>query len=115
MKELINRSLLIIKPRKPYLDWAKSIDNESRDITIEELSEDCSVYLVRDYGMYEEQEIILQKHYRDIFREQLNSWMLDESTWPVKRDYKTFKRWFRVEFHSLIYDLESSKYITEDN
>src|SRR2546425_432127 len=29
----------------------------------------------------------------------------DESTWPATRDLKTFRRWFRVDIHSVVVDV----------
>ena len=58
-----------------------------------------SVFVNRD------DERILKKVYRRIFEEELYAWMTDESVWPEKRDYPTFRAWFDVAFHSLVFDL----------
>ncbi len=114
MYELVNKSMIIVKPRKPFLDWANSTDEEFNDISQEEMEDDCAVFLIQDYEEDHEKEEILQKHYTAIFEAELGGWCTDESMWPVKRDYKTFKQWFRVDFHSMVFDLQDDDYKLED-
>jgi len=42
----INRSLIILRPKQPFLDWACSLDDDSNDLTIENLNEDSTAYLI---------------------------------------------------------------------
>ena len=114
MFELVNRSLIIVKPRKPFLDWANSIDDDHNDFTKKEMEDDCAVFLMQDYEEDIEKEEILQKHYRTLFEAELGGWCIDESMWPKNRGYETFKQWFKVEFHSMIFDLEDDEYIVEE-
>ncbi|HKZ03623.1 MAG TPA: hypothetical protein VJ180_15375 [Pyrinomonadaceae bacterium] len=36
----INRSLIILKPKQPFIDWARTLDDEDKNLTLKELSED---------------------------------------------------------------------------
>lgn len=56
---------------------------------------------------------IIQNVYQHIFEEQLTDWITDESKWPQKRDIKTFKKWFTVEYHSVVSDLVGD-YLEDD-
>jgi len=47
----------------------------------------------------------VRKHYREIFEQALDSWMTDASVWPDKRDLRTFRKWFDVEYHDFLVDL----------
>ena len=114
MFELVNRALIVVKPRKPFLDWANGVDDEFKEMTIEEMEDDSAVFLIQDYEADEEREEILQKHYKTIFEAELNGWVIDESMWPENRDYITFKQWFLVVFHSIVFDLQDDDYIIED-
>ena len=49
----------------------------------------------------------LRKFCKAIFEEELESWYTDPSLWPAKRDFRTFCRWFRWSYHSVIVDLAS--------
>ncbi len=105
MKE-VNRSLVVVKPRQPYVDWANSFvedDDEVHGIAF--FHRDCTAYLIDEIEEEGDEERILKKVYRRIFEEELYAWMTDESVWPEKRDYPTFRAWFDVAFHSLVFDL----------
>ena len=103
MKE-INRSVLIICAKKPFLHWLNSLPDPD-ECTLEEINEDQSAFLLPEYEDDRRQEYILKKYYKEIFEEQLNDWWVDPDAWPITRDLKTFKKWFDVEFHSMAFDL----------
>jgi hypothetical protein len=42
----INRSLIILKPKQPFLAWIRTLDDEDQDLTLEELAEDSTAYLI---------------------------------------------------------------------
>ena len=101
----INRSLIILRPKQPFLDWARSLDDESEDLTLESLNDDSTVYLIPEIWEDFDQEEFLKTCYDILFEEQLEGWCMDEAAWPQQRDLKLFLGWFEVEFHSLVFDL----------
>ena len=101
----INRSLIILRPKQPFLDWARSLDDESKDLTLESLNEDSTVYLIPEIWQDSDQEEFLKTCYDILFEEQLEGWWRDETRWPQQRNLKVFLDWFEVEFHSLVFDL----------
>jgi hypothetical protein len=40
-----------------------------------------------------------------LFKTDERKWWQDPDAWPSKRDLPTFKKWFDVEFHSVVFDL----------
>ena len=100
----IDRSLLIVKPKKPFLDWFRAVDNDET-LTLEDVREDPSAYLIRELESPEEESEILKECFEDIFEAQLSSWYIDRDVWPPQRDLKMFLEWFDIEFHSLVFDL----------
>ena len=38
----INRSLVILKPKQPFLTWARTLNDEDKDLTLEQLAEDSA-------------------------------------------------------------------------
>lgn len=64
-----------------------------------------SAYLLPEYEDDNQMEYLLEKYFKPIFEEQLNGWWQDTDAWPPRRDLKTFKEWFDVEFHSVVFDL----------
>lgn len=101
----INRSLIILKPKQPFLDWLKTQDDKLEDLTLERLAEDSTAYLIPELWDDKAQDEILKVLYADLFEEELEAWWQDETVWPKKRSFKTFEEWFEVDFHSLVFDL----------
>ncbi len=42
----INRSLILLKPKQPFLNWLRALDDDDNDLTLKELSDDSTAYLV---------------------------------------------------------------------
>ena len=105
MKE-IDRSILTVRAKQPFLDWLHSLpDPDPVGYTLDEVNRDQSAYLLPEYEDDNQMEYLLEKYFKQIFEEQLNGWWLDADAWPPRRDLKTFKEWFDVEFHSIVFDL----------
>ena len=111
---MVNRSVLIVKKKEPFRQWVKSLPDPD-DITLEELNEDTTAYLVPVCVDDDQRDRILRRIFKVIFEDRLNGWWLDENYWPVKRDLATFKQWFSVEFHSEVVDVVNSKLISEED
>lgn len=101
----INRSLVILRPKQPFLDWGMAIDDDDTNFTLEELAEDSTAYLIPELWQDSDQQELLESYYVVLFEEQLAGWWTVEADWPQKRDLKMFLAWFEVEFHSLVIDL----------
>ena len=100
----INRSVAIIKPKQPFVDWANSVGDEEEQYSISDLSTDCSVILLPVLDSDEHAEAFIKEIYQDVFELELSSWIVDDHTWPEKVTYKMFLEWFEVEFHSIVFD-----------
>lgn len=110
---MLNRSVLIVKAKEPFRQWVNFLP-DADEITLEELNEDVTAYLVPEYNDDNQRDRILSKIYKEIFAEKLDEWWQDEKDWPVKRDLRTFKQWFHVEFHSIVVDVVDGELIDED-
>lgn len=100
----VNRSAIIIKFKQPYLGWTKSLP-DADDITLDELNRENNIYMIQEFETPAHLEKILKSIYSDIFEAELDAWYRDIETWPGNRDYKTFKKWFEVESHSMVFDM----------
>jgi hypothetical protein len=95
----INRTLLIIIPKKPYLDWVNSFDNIQVD------AGEYSAYLIPEkYDEYNYKDY-LEKHCQDIFESELYAILRDSDFYPEKRDYNTFNKWFETHACDTVFDL----------
>ena len=101
----INRGLMVVKPKQPFLDWVQSLD-EGGDLELKDLHDDASAYLVPEWEMDDDRLKILEWCAEYVFEQELWSWYTDEDLWPLQRDADTFLLWFDIEFHSLVFDLD---------
>ena len=101
----INRAVLVVKPKQPFLAWAHSLDDESKDLTLERLREDCTAYLIPEIQFDSEQHQVLGRCFELLFEEELEAWHTEPKDWPQYRNLEMFLEWFEVEFHSLVFDL----------
>jgi hypothetical protein len=109
---MINRAALIVRPRKPYLDWAASVDDSG---LVPDSNDEQTVYLIPAYEDDRGAQRILKKVFAQVFEDQLCDWCVDESVWPVRRDFKIFCEWFTFELHSIVEDLCEDEAIWEDD
>jgi hypothetical protein len=100
----INRQVAIIKPKEPYLNWINSLPDAGKSFELEGLSSDCTALLIPHFDDDDDSMKFIKGIYRKIFEIELDSWSTDNNTWPKKRSYALFLEWFRVEFHSEVFD-----------
>jgi hypothetical protein len=101
----VNRSVLVVRPRQPYLDWVHSLDEEGKKFTLEDLQRDCTALLVPSVESEDHQDEIVAAIYEEVFEHELWSWMREPAVWPRKRDLATFEAWFELEFCSVTMDV----------
>lgn len=101
----VNRSVLVVRPRQPYLDWVHALDEGGKKFTLEDLRQDCTSILVPQMEDEDHKDEILENIYLEVFEHELWSWMRDPAVWPSKRDLATFKAWFDLEFSSVTLDI----------
>ncbi|MFK7061478.1 hypothetical protein [Flavobacterium oreochromis] len=100
--EILDRSAIIIKPKQPYFDWVKSLDQETSAMEISML-EKPRTYLTD--SVLKDEEKHLKKYFKQVFEEELESVLTNQEDWPQKRDIKTFYEWFDVEVSDWVQDL----------
>ena len=101
----LNRSAVVVTPKQPFLDWLHATDPTSADITLPELTEDPTIYLIPECDSDDDLANVLRDLCEEIFEEQLAGWYTDESVWPRDRSFDVFRRWFDHQHHSVLIDL----------
>ncbi|NQX85490.1 MAG: hypothetical protein HRT67_06245 [Flavobacteriaceae bacterium] len=91
----INRNAIVLKAQQPFIDWSNSIYPDS--VIDESQITESNIYLV-DNGI-KNIEAWLRKIFDKFF-------IMELKDWSQKRNYKMFKRWFKIETSHMIYDLE---------
>ncbi len=102
--KIINRGLLIVKAKEPFREWISSLKDKC-GITIKEIDNDCTVYLLPAFDDDHQKDDILIKVFSEIFVERLSDWSPEEVKWPRNRTLDIFKKWFELEFHSVVEDM----------
>jgi hypothetical protein len=115
MYETINRDILILKPRKPLLDWVNYIFPDN-PITIDNMGkhDSANVYLIPEMNSIEHSVEFLKQNFTTFLEEELYSWCEDEELWPEKRDWKLFEEWLDYEIHSVVTDMDEGVIVKED-
>ena len=112
---MLNRSAIVVKPRQPFLDWLHTVDPTSRNLSLSELVQEPTIYLIPECDTEEDVRGVLQELCEEIFAEQLAGWFTDESTWPHDRSFDVFCRWFDFQHHSMLVDLCDELLIDESD
>ena len=107
----INRSAVAVIPAQPFLDWLHEVDPTSAHLTLNDLRDEPTIYLLPEYDTAEEARKHLQSRWKQIFEEQLEEWFRVPTAWPTDRTFKAFKRWF---VHSVLIDLCEHPIIWEE-
>ena len=108
----INRSVIMVTPKKPYIDWANSFDDGGATLDSDEVH-GTAVLIPEKYDQFN-YENYLKRHFKSIFEEELSAWMQDPAVWPPKRTYKLFREWFETRFSDTILDFGKDPVVSEE-
>ena len=101
---IINRSIAIIKPKQPFVDWANQLPDAECVSSLDDFKLDCFAVLIPEYNTDEEAKGYINELYEDIFTEMLFGWCTEESWWPQDITKEMFWEWFEVDLHSMVID-----------
>jgi len=104
---IIDRAAIIIKAKKPAVDWINKVDSMtgSDKITLKDVNTDCQLYLVPDDVDSQDMAMVwAYKNAEVLLEDFMHGWYQDESLWPKVRDIDLFEKWLEIEYHSLIID-----------
>jgi len=100
---LINREAVIIKGRQALADWINTHDH-ANPISLAEVREECTVILLPECRDREEAVSIIENNYEALFPGELEGWIADDALWPKDLTLETFREFFEIEYHSMIFD-----------
>ena len=109
---MLNRGVLIVRPKQPYLDWATGLDDSG---LVPDPDDEQTVYLIPEFEDDDEAWEILGDIYAEVFELELDDWHTDESAWPPNRTFAMFKEWFDIEFHSVVEDLVGEEIVDDED
>lgn len=111
----INRSLVILLPQQPVLDWIMRVDPNPPQLTLAQLRQDQNAFLISErIETFEEAERWIYRRWKLFFESFLHEWYVDESWWPKDRSLKMFKHWFEIQYYPMVWDLADEAISHED-
>lgn len=106
MPRWINRAAIVVRPGRPYVEWASQLDDEAPEHA-KDLGKRVSIYLVGEDPDEREETAPLERYVKKIFEAELAAWSIDRADWPKERTMAMFLQWFDVARESVVTDLES--------
>ncbi len=64
--DAINRSVVIVMPAQPFLNWLHRVDPTSAELSLEDLRREPTIYLLPEYDTEEEVRGYLRVLQRDL-------------------------------------------------
>lgn len=108
MYYFLERSMAIIKPKQPFLDWInKSFIELPQPLALDSVRINCNSYLIPEVEELEDGINYIDEQFADLFELELTSWTDDKKLWPQDLTLKMFWEWFDVEVHSTVIDTAS--------
>jgi hypothetical protein len=100
----VDRSIAVIKPKQPFLDWLNKLPDNDVILTLEDIRSDCTVLMIPEVNEQEDGIACIDDMADRVFEMELSSWTDDPKLWPKSRNLKTFWEWFDVEIHTVLMD-----------
>lgn len=117
----LNRGLVTIRYKQPYIDWVKIAGEAPMEISLEQANDDGESFLLPTYESEvdpvdgtEDAIKWVERRWRMFFDHILEAWILDKSEWPKKRSLKMFREWFDIEYKSIVWDMGTEPLIIEE-
>jgi len=110
--ELLNRTAVIVTPKRRFLEWINRLPDAGKPLTIEEAASLRMVYLAATGDETPEVSEIVDIYCEEIFAESLYGWTDDESLWPPNRTAHVFRDWFHVDCIDGVADADPSEPLT---
>ena len=115
MYYFVERSVAIIKPKEPFLNWVnKTFQDMPQELTLEGIRIDCNSYLIPEVAEIEDGINFVDEKFADLFAMEFASWTEDEDLWPKEFSLKMFWAWFDVEVYPTAIDLSEGSLDGED-
>jgi hypothetical protein len=110
----LNRTVVLLVPRQPFLDWLNNVDPDDQTLTVDDLRDDNEVFLIPQLSDNSDSEKWVEKRWEFLFEHMLMGWVEDEMAWPQDRTLAMFRDWFDIEIHTMAWDLSDDPLFVED-
>ena len=108
--KFINRCVVTLKPKAPFVDWATSLGAELPD----DWSFEGGAYLLDEQESEEGLQSVIAQHAQAILENELSAWEEDPARWPENRDVELLKAWFHLHCSVAGFDLGAESLMRAD-
>jgi hypothetical protein len=99
--------MVLVYPTEKYIEWLQSVDPQYKEDDARAIREgEPTAYLFEalDTGTQEEFDALMERHWRDIAKEEFASWYDSPSEWPKLNTLTDFDQYFEVESVEVVLD-----------
>lgn len=104
---VVERSIVVLKPKQPFLEWINlslATSNETI-LDLPSIRIDCNSYLIPEINEIEDGVAYVDEFFESLFHLELASWTEDQTLWPQELTLKMFWEWFDVEISPTLIDI----------
>ncbi len=115
--KLINRSSFTLLAKAPFAQWVASLEGKISAeegyecLSLEQLRESGSVYLIDEVAQESDFTDFLAQHWSVMFANELSAWDEFEDYWP-SLNKALFEQWFEVQMNVMSFDLSAAPILT---
>lgn len=104
---VVERSIVVLKPKQNFLEWVNTNLATSTDslLDLSSIRIDCNSYLIPEVSEIEDGVAYVDEFFESLFQLELASWTEDQTLWPQELSLKMFWEWFDVEISPTLIDL----------
>ncbi|MEX2468000.1 MAG: hypothetical protein WD995_13905 [Gemmatimonadota bacterium] len=100
----LNRGVLVVRPRQPFVDWVCSFE-DGTPVDPEDAWDSVNSFLIPEFDDPEETLEWIHGNVDTVFEIMLNDWITEPDSWPADRGWTAFEEWFEFEYVDLAWDL----------
>ena len=115
--KLLNRSSFTLLAKLPFAQWVASlegkisVDDGYELLSLAQLREAGSVYLIDDVAQETDFDDFMQSSWENMFKNELSAWDEFEDYWPQISE-SLFEQWFEVQANVMTFDLSADPIMT---
>ncbi|RTK94341.1 MAG: hypothetical protein EKK64_08655 [Neisseriaceae bacterium] len=108
---VVERSIVVLKPKQPFLDWINNSLATSSEtlLDLQSIRIDCNSYLIPEVNEIESGVAFVDDIYESLFQMELASWSEEQELWPQELTLKMFWEWFDVEISPTLIDISGDE------
>ncbi|WP_417597112.1 hypothetical protein [Oceanospirillum sp.] len=103
--KMLNRSAMTVKLTQEFVDWINNLDDGSEPLTLSDVNEEATVYLIPEIEDEEQLREMTQEFWLNILENELKSWEDDESSWP-ELTVELFEKFIDLSPAVMVFDLD---------